>query len=255
MPELRDCHVVHWIDNRGCIAALIKGYSTAPDNLNMLHAFSAFRLGRGLDIWFEWVASKANIADLPSRLEYTRLRALGSQEVPFIFPPFRAWDEPVEEWLHAGLAAPVRPPPERMGRVTVSNIKTASQREGDIRVDRSSASPLQNPYPMRDAISRERVCVAAARLIEGPLAASDDAVAVVALDMCLPCAPGSDDPSAQRDRREAMEALAARVAHGVDVRLLCWCAPARCHADEISRVVRARAETLWRAMPGKRRKR
>jgi hypothetical protein len=159
------------------------------------------------------VASAANIAVLPSRLEYTRLRhglrALGSQEVPFIFPPFRAWDEPVEEWLSAGLAAPARPPPERMGHVTVSNVKTASQREGDVRVDRSSASPLQNPYPMRGAISRERVCVAAARLIEGPLATSDDAVATVSRDMCLPCAPGSDDPSAQRDRREAVEALAA----------------------------------------------
>ena len=108
-----------------------------------------------------------------------------------------------------------------------------------------------NP-PRVERVYRCRVCAAAARLIEGHLAASDDAVSIVSDDMCVPCAADSDEPQAQRDRREAMEALALRVAQGIDIRLLCWCAPARCHADDIARVVRARAETLWRASPRKR---
>ena len=46
------------------------------------------------------------------------------------------------------------------------------------------------------------------------------------------------------ERREALDALARRLAHGMDVRLLCWCYPLRCHADGIARVVRARAEEI-----------
>ena len=64
---LRDRRVLHWIDNTGALAALIKGYSRELDCARIVQAFSAFSLGLGVRAWFEYVASKANIADLPSR--------------------------------------------------------------------------------------------------------------------------------------------------------------------------------------------
>lgn len=64
--DLRGRHVIHYIDNTSAVAALVKGYSRAPDSARMLHAFTARRLALGTDIWFQWVASAANIADWPS---------------------------------------------------------------------------------------------------------------------------------------------------------------------------------------------
>jgi hypothetical protein len=39
-------------------------------------------------------------------------------------------------------------------------------------------------------------------------------------------------------RQAALEALASKVSSGCDVRLMCWCAPKRCHADAIAERVR-----------------
>ena len=44
---------------------------------------------------------------------------------------------------------------------------------------------------------------------------------------------------------EAVEALAGRLARGHDVRLICHCAPARCHGDDIARVASERAREIW----------
>ena len=67
--------------------------------------FKAFCLGLGVSIWFQWVPSKANIADLPSRSEFALLRRLGASEVPLGFPEFEAWDGPVGRVLASGRAA------------------------------------------------------------------------------------------------------------------------------------------------------
>ena len=99
VPELRGRRVVHWIDNTSAIAALIKGYSRSPDSARILHAFAAFSLGLEASSWFEYVPSRANIADQPSRNDYELLGELGSAEMPFIIPPFAAWDEPAEAWM------------------------------------------------------------------------------------------------------------------------------------------------------------
>ena len=105
VPELRGRRVLHWIDNTGVIAALTKGYSRAPDSVRILHVFKAFCLGLGVSIWFQWVPSKANIADLPSRSEFALLRRFGASEVPLVFPEFEAWDGPVGRVLASGRAA------------------------------------------------------------------------------------------------------------------------------------------------------
>ena len=154
LPELKGRRVVHWIDNTSAIAALVKGYSGSPDSVRILHAFAAFSLGLDTSSWFLWVPSKANIADLPSRNDFALLEELGSVEVPFLFPPFAAWDQPAADWVDMALArgaeAGVPPPPPdpvRPGRVSLGHARFANPRPGDVRIDRNSSSPLANRFP------------------------------------------------------------------------------------------------------------
>jgi hypothetical protein len=37
--------------------------------------------------WFEWVPSAKNIADGPTRGNYTVLESLGAKRIRFVFPP------------------------------------------------------------------------------------------------------------------------------------------------------------------------
>ena len=72
--------VIHWIDNSAALAGLTKGYSGVTDSVRLVHAFHAFTVGLGVRIWFEYVPTKANISDAPSRRDlrevFFRLRVL-----------------------------------------------------------------------------------------------------------------------------------------------------------------------------------
>ena len=59
-------------------------------------------------------------------------------------------------------------------------------------------------------------------------------------------------PGSQAARLDALDAVAARLAQGRDVHLLCWCYPRRCHADGIRRVAMERAQA--RVQRGKRKR-
>ena len=205
---------------------------------------------------------------MSSRNEFALLNRLGSEERPLTLPPFAAWEAPMDYWVSEGVSevqvpgagpSAIVPAPSVavvVGSVSVSNIRWATQREGDVRVDRTSGSVLGNPFRMHatPAAHRVAVCEAAAELIRGVRAFAPTAVADVAAERCLECAEGLDEPGLQEARREAVESLAIRLAAGHDLRLLCWCAPARCHADDIAHVVRARASAIHRAAAGKRRR-
>ena len=57
-----------WIDNSGAIGALIKGYSGVPDCARIVNMFHfACAKARIQSIWIDYVPSKSNPADLPSR--------------------------------------------------------------------------------------------------------------------------------------------------------------------------------------------
>ena len=73
--------------------------------MRLLHAFKAFTFGLGVDPWFRWVPSKANIADLSSRGELELLGQLGARERPIVFPPFPKWNEPALSWVRDGVAS------------------------------------------------------------------------------------------------------------------------------------------------------
>ena len=72
----------------------------------IVHAFASINLALRCEPWFEYVRSKANIADVPSRGDFALLRSLGAVYHKLVLPPLSAWDETVGYWMHlASLAA------------------------------------------------------------------------------------------------------------------------------------------------------
>ena len=127
--------VIHFIDNTSACAALVKGYARAVDSGLIVNAFHAFNVGLQADVFFEYVRSKANIADLPSRGDVVELcellHELGMwpETIECTLPPFEAWDAPAREWMRpaqrGGEAAGKRSAPRargaRAGKVARSN--------------------------------------------------------------------------------------------------------------------------------------
>ena len=81
--KLRDAEIIHWIDNTSALASLVRGYSSKPDSATLVNAFHALNVGLRSNVWFEYVPSKANISDLPSRDDFDALiRELGRTGKP-----------------------------------------------------------------------------------------------------------------------------------------------------------------------------
>lgn len=95
---IRGRRVLHFIDNTVALSALVNGYASRPDLARMVNAFYVVQLALRCLVWFEWVPSKANIADLPSRLEYGEFFAALplSVWVESVVPGFDSWLAPFE---------------------------------------------------------------------------------------------------------------------------------------------------------------
>ena len=97
--------VIHFVDNTSACAALVKGYARPVDSGLIVNAFHALNVGLHADVFFEYVRSAANVADLPSRGALGELRrvlrrvGIAAEPVPCILPPFSAWDAPARWWL------------------------------------------------------------------------------------------------------------------------------------------------------------
>lgn len=101
-------------------------------------------------------------------------------------------------------------------------------------VDRSTV--LGNPFKMgadgKNELLRDKVCDAYAALLASPGANPAD----IGLLHGVPVDDNfSDAATSEKARTKALLALKARLVRGESLRLLCWCAPRRCHAEEIAR--------------------
>ena len=73
-PDMvRDRDIIHFVDNTSAIMGLYKGYSPSPDSCRLIQIFHLLMARMNFRVWWEWVASKANISDLPSRDDYDLL--------------------------------------------------------------------------------------------------------------------------------------------------------------------------------------
>ena len=64
---LRGRRVLHFVDNTVALSKAVHGYANEPDMAAVVNALHACDAALQCDSWYEWVPSKANVADLPSR--------------------------------------------------------------------------------------------------------------------------------------------------------------------------------------------
>ena len=83
--------VLHFADNQAANFSAIKGYSKAPDIGHLVTNLHLSLTRLNIRFWLEYVRSKSNIADDPSRAELSRLRAMGGTAIPFVLPTVQAW--------------------------------------------------------------------------------------------------------------------------------------------------------------------
>ena len=84
--------VIHYIDNSSALYGMTKGYSSVPDSLAIIRAFHAANLALRANVWFNYVATKANVADLPSRGALDEMAACLHR----VLPSFSLLDDSVE---------------------------------------------------------------------------------------------------------------------------------------------------------------
>jgi len=105
-----DRKVIHYIDNTSAIAALVKGYSKKMDSGMIVNATHAALLGLGAEVYFDYVRSKRNVADWPSRGEVPRtvrvLQEIGIKreriymaDPTLRLPSLEEWSSPASEWV------------------------------------------------------------------------------------------------------------------------------------------------------------
>ena len=113
-PDLvRGRKVNHFIDNTVALSALVHGYSGKPDLAKSVNVFYLQMVRLRARVYFEYVASKANIADLPSRnafkqlrLELRGFRTRGEAPDALAIPTIASWRAPLDSWL--GPSSPAR---------------------------------------------------------------------------------------------------------------------------------------------------
>ena len=89
--------VIIFIDNTGALSSLLHGYSSKPDAARLCNLFHLFAAAIGCSIYFEWVPTKANIADLPSRATMAAMRRYmsyfpGFRSLPLVPPDASTWN-------------------------------------------------------------------------------------------------------------------------------------------------------------------
>ena len=80
-PVLSGCRVVCFVDNKAALGMLVKGWSRA-DDANAIAAQCWWTMAAlGIEIFWEYVPSKLNLADGPSRSKAEEVLSLGSEVV------------------------------------------------------------------------------------------------------------------------------------------------------------------------------
>jgi len=97
--RLRGRRVLHFIDNTSSMYSLFKGYSSQGDSSWFVSIFHLVCASLQVDVWWEYVRSKANIADLPSRASYGLLESLGAMWSAPILPSLDQFVAPLRDWL------------------------------------------------------------------------------------------------------------------------------------------------------------
>ena len=92
--------VIHFVDNAVALSGMVHGYARDADLAVMVNAYHLMSTALRARPYLDYVASKANIADLPSRGEYGVPRMLGANARPdaMTVPPYAWLSGPLYSW-------------------------------------------------------------------------------------------------------------------------------------------------------------
>ena len=98
---LRARPAIHFIDNTGALSALVNGYARKEDCARFVNMFHVQLLGMRSKVYFDWVASDANISDWPSRNDKRHLieDMPGAHQVPLVLPDPYLFEGDLSEWF------------------------------------------------------------------------------------------------------------------------------------------------------------
>ena len=101
LPAVRTAErrIFHYVDNTSAVMSLFKGYSKQSDSSRLVHIFAILQAHLRFDVWWEYVPSKANIGDMPSRLDWSLLRDLGARWIPTVVLTADQYFAPLASWL------------------------------------------------------------------------------------------------------------------------------------------------------------
>ena len=96
--------VTHFIDNTVALSSLVHGYARQTDMAEMVNAFHLLMAGLKTATYMDYVPSKANIADDPSRGTHDLPIALGAvvEQGGLRAPTYSMLSRPPEAWLVDG---------------------------------------------------------------------------------------------------------------------------------------------------------
>ena len=83
---LAERRVLHFIDNTCALSASVHGYANAADMAAFVNALHLSDAVMGVDAWYEWVPSKANISDWASRPDLFHKIPASARKVPMRLP-------------------------------------------------------------------------------------------------------------------------------------------------------------------------
>ena len=122
--RLRGRQIYHWIDNLAAVAGLAKGYSGKADTARIVNSFNVRQAFLRFRVWWEWIPTHQNVADLPSRWTSEGViqgavveivPGVFSGAIAFVLPPFGTWLSPLQH--EDGSAGRKRARGKRAGRM------------------------------------------------------------------------------------------------------------------------------------------
>ena len=81
----------HFVDNDSAVSCLVKGYSPQVDSVALVGDYWLRCASLGIGTYVDRVESKSNIADGPSRCQFSLLSALGAQYIPPVVGKLLSW--------------------------------------------------------------------------------------------------------------------------------------------------------------------
>ena len=96
---LADRAVIHFIDNFAALSALVHGYASKPDLARLVNLFHAQVAALRCLFYGDWVPSKANPADVPTRDERTHEVPPSATWVQMVLPALEAVERNAGAWI------------------------------------------------------------------------------------------------------------------------------------------------------------